>query len=680
MSQRVIRVFNDVASIASSDETFFNVPVKELDFAPQKGDIVQCFKNGEQIIIVKQAEGFLPQIVKGSMTDPRDGKVYETVEIGSHIWLAENLSYKTSDSLCYDNDEENAKKYGRLYKFGDAKNACPPGWHLPSSNEIESLVHAVGGMSIAGKSLKSVSGWQSEEGQSKKNLDSVGFSALPAGFFLPDDDPEENPFGCIGKESIIWFDSGSIYLYHDSDCVDIDFDDNECDDSFCSVRCVKDETYYKIIRVVNGVASVASNSGDVFNISVNELDFEPKTGDEVLCFKNGEQLLVVAKNFVPAKTGTNDQSQDNPKDAFKIIRVLNGVASVASSSGDVLNVPVDELDFEPKVGDDVQCFRNGEDVIVLKDVATPCNQKQTPNTISKNESPSNLQASAEISTDSKTNLQGIEKNTPIENPFAEELAEKKSKLPWIIGIIILLLGILFICIQLNKDNSSVSKEAMTDSHDETAYKSIVKGTMIDSRDGKTYKTVKIGSQIWMAENLNYKTKRGSWCYDDNESNCARYGRLYTWAAAMDSIGTWSTNGKGCGDGSICNPKTPVRGVCPGGWHLPSKTEWEILFTTVGGKLTAGSKLKSMSGWPRGNGTDDFGFSALPAGARSKIGIPLDRSLLDGPNATHFWSSTKDGLYSAYAMYLRYQEYTNEDGASLISPDRCIAFSVRCIQN
>lgn len=628
MSYKIIRVLNGVVSIASSDGTFFNVLEKDFDFEPQKGDAVQCFKNGERMIINKQTEGLSSQIVKGSMTDPRDGKVYETVEIGSHIWLAENLSYKTSDSLCYDNDEENAKKYGRLYKFGDAKNACPPGWHLPSSNEIESLVHAVGGMSIAGKSLKSVSGWQSEEGQSKKNLDSVGFSALPAGFFLPDDDPEENPFGCIGKESIIWFDSGSIYLYHDSDCVDIDFDDNECDDSFCSVRCVKDETYYKIIRVVNGVASVASNSGDIFNISVNELDFEPKTGDDVLCFKNGEQILVVVKNFVPAKTGTNDQSQDNPKDAFKIIRVLNGVASVASSSGDVLNVPVDELDFEPKVGDDVQCFRNGEDVIVLKDVATPCNQKQTPNPISKNESPSNLQASAEISTDSKTNLQGIEKNTPIENPFAEELAEKKSKLPWIIGIILLLVGVLFACLYLK--NSNV-------------------GTMTDSRDGKKYKTVKIGSQIWMAENLNYRT-RDSYCYEDKISNCDKYGRLYTWDAAITA--------------------------CPSGWHLPTHAEWETLVTAVGGESGAGTKLKSTSGWLKdGNGSDSFGFSALPAGERnlSPAGSGPEAYTPVGHIAC-FWSSTDKGRHNT-------ELFAESDDVWIYTPDdRGRGKSVRCLKD
>lgn len=190
--------------------------------------------------------------------------------------------------------------------------------------------------------------------------------------------------------------------------------------------------------------------------------------------------------------------------------------------------------------------------------------------------------------------------------------------------------------------------------------------MKDSRDGQTYKTVEIGNQVWMAENMNYETA-GSYCYNDADSNCTKYGRLYTWAAAMDSAGTWSANGKGCGYGKTCSPTYPVRGVCPEGWHLPTRTEWDTLRTAV----DRGS-LKSTSGWSsNGNGTDDFSFSALPAGRRHR-----ENYNLEGDNA-FFWSSTEDDRYYAYIILL----YYGDDRAGLDNFNKNNdGVSVRCLQD
>ncbi len=190
----------------------------------------------------------------------------------------------------------------------------------------------------------------------------------------------------------------------------------------------------------------------------------------------------------------------------------------------------------------------------------------------------------------------------------------------------------------------------------------------DLRDGQVYRKVTIGEQIWMAENLNYETEE-SLCYNDADSNCTKYGRLYSWPAAMDSAGTWSTNGMGCGYRE-CSPTYPVRGVCPEGWHLPSKTEFEALITAVGGKDGAGTALKSTSGWYYdGNGTDDFGFSALPAGYRQGEYDYEGRQ-------TYFWSSNRGYRGYPYTMDL----YHSSAKAYVYDHDNYYRFSVRCLKD
>ena len=199
----------------------------------------------------------------------------------------------------------------------------------------------------------------------------------------------------------------------------------------------------------------------------------------------------------------------------------------------------------------------------------------------------------------------------------------------------------------------------------------VEGSLTDTRDGQTYKTVTIGSQTWMAENLNLRTA-DSYCYSIDESYCAKYGRIYTWSAAMDSAGSWSANGDGCGYNKTCSPTYPVRGVCPVGWHLPTKAEFETLFTAIGGISNAGKMLKTTSGWEySGNGTDDYSFSALPAGFRYRNG-----NFGNVGYESLFWCSTEDDSESACYVYM---SHLNDD-AKLRNNFKNLGFSVRCVKD
>lgn len=202
--------------------------------------------------------------------------------------------------------------------------------------------------------------------------------------------------------------------------------------------------------------------------------------------------------------------------------------------------------------------------------------------------------------------------------------------------------------------------------------------MTDSRDKKVYKTIKIGGQTWMAENLNYFDKtlnNRSWCFGASDStttaNCAVAGRLYTWAAAIDSAKLYKDMSIDCGHRKTCTLPDTVYGVCPPGWHLPTRAEWDSLFTAVGGS-DAGKVLKSQTGWfDNYGGTDDVGFTGLPVGIRNYDGDAFD----DDAFETRFWSATEYSSYGAYYMDL----FTSDD-AFVNTGNKHYGFSVRCLQN
>jgi len=178
--------------------------------------------------------------------------------------------------------------------------------------------------------------------------------------------------------------------------------------------------------------------------------------------------------------------------------------------------------------------------------------------------------------------------------------------------------------------------------------------------GQVYNTVLISNQCWLAENLNYEAGN-SWCYDNDPSNCNTYGRLYDWETAL--------------------------GVCPDGWHLPGDDEWKILEGTVDSQypvgdpewdgqgyrgFDAGKNLKSTSGWNNnGNGTDLYGFGALPGGVRSSSGS-FDYLGFYG----YWWSSSER---SGSGAWLRRLSYDN-DGSRRYYYYKTYGRSVRCLKD
>jgi uncharacterized protein (TIGR02145 family) len=182
----------------------------------------------------------------------------------------------------------------------------------------------------------------------------------------------------------------------------------------------------------------------------------------------------------------------------------------------------------------------------------------------------------------------------------------------------------------------------------SAKKEIVFGTMIDSRNDQTYKTVVIGegesAQTWMAENLNYDYAN-SFCYSNNDYYCQKYGRLYPWEVAQK--------------------------VCPEGWHLPSKEDFEQLSANMGNFFTPGTRIRSTTEWPDIDGTDNFGFGALPAGYRD------DSFKFHNLGETaHFWTSSEND--NGQGICLSLTDHFDSEGTA--SNDKHFAFSVRCLKN
>jgi uncharacterized protein (TIGR02145 family) len=199
------------------------------------------------------------------------------------------------------------------------------------------------------------------------------------------------------------------------------------------------------------------------------------------------------------------------------------------------------------------------------------------------------------------------------------------------------------------------------------------GVTVKDIDGNEYKTVKIGEQIWISENLNVskfrngdlipeiksneewlkygKEKQPAWCYYNNEPK-EKMGKLYNWYAVNDP-----------------------RGLAPEGWHVATIEEWTVLFDIIGKEEESPRKLKNTTGWESQGiefkkPTNEFGFSALPAGSRDCF---MSANFMEG--MARWWSSNNTSEDEANFIIL--MKSNSLAGISYVKGMGC---SVRCIKD
>ncbi|MBO7414105.1 MAG: hypothetical protein J6U20_10690 [Fibrobacter sp.] len=201
------------------------------------------------------------------------------------------------------------------------------------------------------------------------------------------------------------------------------------------------------------------------------------------------------------------------------------------------------------------------------------------------------------------------------------------------------------------------------------------GEFMDPRDSIVYKTIKIGTQVWMAQDFAFRYSHEtaqSACYISTgykPTDTCLQNRLYKWSAAMDSAGVFSDDGLGCGDGVPCNKSGNIQGVCPDGWHIPSREEWNVLVDNSG--------KDDITRWDNLTLGNSTGFSVRSG----VVWYPNDKGDKFNSNQKCFWSSTEridnGSMFPVYFTYIFDVLYKS---VVVTWDHRSMGCSVRCILN
>ena len=623
---------NNVATLSTTDPTAILVVVTNRN-GNSLTYTIKVYHKKAAVIDSTFGIPWNSNITYGALLDPRDGQTYRTVQIGSQVWMARNLNYAGNGmavGVCYGNSTDSCGKYGRLYTWKEAmmgspssntnpsgvQGVCPSGWHLPSDTEWSILQTTVDvANTVDALKLKSISGWSPNGSYSGNGSDIYGFRGLPGG-------DSAGIFANVGLCGYWW--SSSTY-----DSTYAKFFSMGYTSSF-AVRYITGKSIGNSIRCVGNSSSSSSNvATPTFSISGGT--FTSSQSVSLSTTTSGASIYYTIDGSTPTTSSAvyNGAISVTGSETIKAIAVKSGMT----------NSPVSSANFT---------------IPILSTVASPTFS------VPMGTYPNTQSVSLSTTTSGASIYYTVDGSTPTVSSAAYSGAISVTASETIKAI----------ATKNGMTNSIVSSAAYTISTSTTIpwNTSINYRTLNDPRDGKLYKTVVIGTQTWMAENLNYAgngTTVGV-CYGGSTDSCTKYGRLYTWTEAM------------AGSASSTASPSGVQGVCPTGWHLPSDAEWTKLTDTIIDSSSAGTNLKSMSGWlyngsASGGGMDTYGFRALPGGIVTGGTINVGTSNVG--YSGYWWSTTE--IYGKNAWY-RNMGF----GAAFVQRnwlDKSQGYSLRCIQ-
>ena len=604
------------------------------------------------------------------LMDNRDGRIYRYVRIDIQNWMAENLNYGDT-----------------AYSWNEAKTACPAGWHLPSKEEWDYLFRSIGSTS------------QSE-------LDKRGFAARPAGLLgvsywtssYDKDSQGRYPY------DIFFSNTGTgLSKLHDST-------------SRFPVRCVLDyetlsacdeENLHRVARYNNMVYYVCEEDGwhmmnyDEYNEFKWTGAVEGKTlwdgSDPRMCYvyDNGAWYERDSSNCKLGLGGCTAARQGELSRSSKSVWYTCDNGTWVGTMDSTVDQIMLGTDFDE--GTVVKCPSNGRycvfqdghwregtkmDSVLYALGGTPCMvegdtskvkyageyyvcryvswravhmQWETAPLIYSDTYEDRDECSAtglygdgtfHNKHDNATGRVYVCENGGFRLPTEIEMAMNMGCTSYNYGKKIKVNHSHFIC---TENGWAVDPDVWEE------------GSFTDPRDGREYRTVGIWDQVWMGENLNYTDSVATpdlegkrWCYDDEQEQCDTYGSLYSCEIS--------------------------KSVCPAGWHLPTESDWQDLLnfmTRMGVDLDKG--LRAKSDWYNytghsNNGTDVFGFTALPGGIMYEA-----NSYGNATREAWFWYVQDCSLNEYEALYLSSEE-TNFVSSSISGGKITDAYSVRCIKD